>query len=258
MRLSDNQLFCLPWFIFISFQFDSHFIFADNVVKLLVPQEDADERSAIIEIRAGTVYRFMSIESRFVFVGFLFIGTRIQFDFEKIVLSRHFVIITGTGGLEASLFAQELFKMYENFAASQGWQFEVMSCTESDVGGYRVRCLLLFWISFVCQLRCEWNVDCEHSFFLLSNFHFMSTFLISLHKLIDLLFTRPPHPYSHKHLVFPSQECSAMVTGAGVFGKLKHESGVHRVQRIPATDPARRIHTSTATLAILPEAEEVR
>lgn len=119
----------------------------DSIVKSLVPREDADERSAIIEVRAGT------------------------------------------GGLEASLFAATLYTMYEKYAAAQGWQFERMSFTESDVGGIR--------------------------------------------------------------------EASALLTGAGVFGKLKFEAGVHRVQRVPTTEAAGRVHTSTATVAILPEAEEV-
>ena len=95
----------------------------------------------------------------------------------------------GTGGDEAALFAGDLFRMYERHAAKQGWKVEVISASESEVGGYK--------------------------------------------------------------------EVIASVTGAGVFGKLKFESGVHRVQRVPETEAGGRIHTSAATVAVLPEAEEV-
>ena len=114
---------------------------------LLLPKDAADEKNAILEIRAGT------------------------------------------GGDEAALFAGDLFRMYERYAASQGWRFEVASASEGEVGGYK--------------------------------------------------------------------EIIATVSGKGVFAKLKFESGVHRVQRVPATEGSGRIHTSAATVAVLPEAEEV-
>jgi len=98
-------------------------------------------------------------------------------------------IRTGTGGEEAALFAYELFRMYSKFAEKQGWRVEVMSTSESDVGGIK--------------------------------------------------------------------EVIATIEGRGVYSKLKYESGVHRVQRVPATEAAGRIHTSTVTVAVLPEAEEV-
>jgi peptide chain release factor 1 len=95
----------------------------------------------------------------------------------------------GTGGDEAALFAGDLFRMYQRFASSQGWQVEVVSSTDGDAGGYK--------------------------------------------------------------------EVIAEVSGDGVFGKMKFESGVHRVQRVPATEAQGRIHTSAATVAVLPKPEEV-
>lgn len=95
----------------------------------------------------------------------------------------------GTGGDEAALFAGDLFRMYERYAASQGWKVELISASEGEVGGYK--------------------------------------------------------------------EIIASISGAGVYAKLKFESGVHRVQRVPVTEGGGRIHTSAATVAVLPEAEEV-
>jgi peptide chain release factor 1 len=97
-------------------------------------------------------------------------------------------IRAGTGGDEAALFAYELFRMYSKFAEKQGWRVEVLSTSESGVGGLK--------------------------------------------------------------------EVIATVEGKGVYSRLKYESGVHRVQRVPATEASGRIHTSTATVAVLPEAEE--
>lgn len=95
----------------------------------------------------------------------------------------------GTGGDEAALFAAELFRMYQRFSELMGWKFEVISISDTGLGGYK--------------------------------------------------------------------EASATITGKNVFEKLKFESGVHRVQRVPATETQGRIHTSAATVAVLPEAEEV-
>lgn len=114
---------------------------------LLLPKDAADEKNAILEIRAGT------------------------------------------GGDEAALFAGDLFRMYERYAAEQGWRMEVASISEGEVGGFK--------------------------------------------------------------------EIIATISGRGVFAKLKFESGVHRVQRVPETEGSGRIHTSAATVAVLPEAEEV-
>jgi peptide chain release factor 1 len=98
-------------------------------------------------------------------------------------------IRAGTGGDEASLFAGDLFRMYERYAAKQGWKVEVISASDGTVGGYK--------------------------------------------------------------------EIVAEIRGRGAFARLKFESGVHRVQRVPNTEGSGRIHTSTATVAVLPEAAEV-
>src|SRR5262249_19869396 len=98
-------------------------------------------------------------------------------------------IRAGTGGDEAALFAGDLFRMYERYAAKQGWKVELMTASEGSMGGYK--------------------------------------------------------------------EIIAEVYGRGAFAKLKYESGVHRVQRVPDTEASGRIHTSTATVAVLPEAQDV-
>jgi peptide chain release factor 1 len=113
----------------------------------LLPKDAADERSVIVEVRAGT------------------------------------------GGDEAALFAADLFRMYSRYAELKGWKTEIISLSESDLGGFK--------------------------------------------------------------------EVIASISGEGVFARLKFESGVHRVQRIPATESGGRIHTSAATVAVLPEAEEI-
>ena len=114
---------------------------------MLLPKDEADERNAIIELRAGT------------------------------------------GGEEAALFAAELFRMYQRYAALHGWRFELLDLSETGIGGFK--------------------------------------------------------------------EASAAITGRNVFERLKFESGVHRVQRVPETEAGGRVHTSAATVAVLPEAEEV-
>jgi peptide chain release factor 1 len=98
-------------------------------------------------------------------------------------------IRAGTGGDEASLFAGDLFRMYERFAALQGWKVEVASASEGTVGGFK--------------------------------------------------------------------EIIAEVQGRGAYAKLKFESGTHRVQRVPDTETQGRIHTSAATVAVLPQVEDV-
>ncbi len=113
----------------------------------LLPKDAADDRPAMLEIRAGT------------------------------------------GGDEAALFAGDLYRMYERYAAGQGWKIEPISISASDVGGFK--------------------------------------------------------------------EVVVAIKGNGVFAKLKYESGVHRVQRVPVTESGGRIHTSAATVAVLPEPTEV-
>lgn len=118
-----------------------------DVQILLLPKGIADDKDAILEIRAGT------------------------------------------GGLEAALFAGDLFRMYERYSIHQGWKVELISINEGDIGGYK--------------------------------------------------------------------EIIATISGKGVFSKLKFESGVHRVQRIPETETGGRIHTSAATVAVLSEPKDV-
>ena len=95
----------------------------------------------------------------------------------------------GTGGEEAALFAGDLLRMYQRFAESEGWGFDVIELAETELGGVK--------------------------------------------------------------------EAVVHVKGEGVFARLKYESGVHRVQRVPETESGGRIHTSAATVAVLPEAEAV-
>jgi peptide chain release factor 1 len=98
-------------------------------------------------------------------------------------------IRAGTGGDEATLFAAEMFRMYTRFAETQGWKVEVLSTSESGVGGLK--------------------------------------------------------------------EVIAIIEGQRVYSRLKYESGVHRVQRVPQTEQQGRVHTSAVTVAVLPEAEDV-
>jgi peptide chain release factor 1 len=129
-------------------QLDHKFPELEQRIKLLLlPKDEADERNAILEVRAGT------------------------------------------GGEEAALFAAELFRMYQRYAVIKGWKFELMDLSETGIGGFK--------------------------------------------------------------------EAIAAITGRGVFERLKFESGVHRVQRVPETEASGRVHTSAATVAVLPEAEEV-
>jgi peptide chain release factor 1 len=106
-------------------------------------------------------------------------------DEKNIVLE----IRAGTGGDEATLFAAEIFRMYSRYAESHRWKVEVLSTSESGVGGLK--------------------------------------------------------------------EVIAIVEGRGVYSRLKYESGVHRVQRVPQTEQQGRVHTSAITVAVLPEAEDV-
>ena len=98
-------------------------------------------------------------------------------------------IRAGTGGLEASLFASDLFKMYEKVSHKKKWQLELISISKSEAGGLK--------------------------------------------------------------------EVIALIKGRNIYSTLKYESGVHRVQRVPDTETQGRVHTSAATVAVLPEAEEV-
>lgn len=98
-------------------------------------------------------------------------------------------IRAGTGGDEAALFAQEIFRMYSRYAERKGWKVETISASTTGIGGFK--------------------------------------------------------------------EVISMIEGGKVYSRLKYESGVHRVQRVPVTEASGRIHTSAVTVAILPEADEV-
>jgi len=119
----------------------------EEIKILLLPKDEADEKNAIVEFRAGA------------------------------------------GGDEAGIFAGELFEMYQKYATTQGWRCEIMSRSDTGVGGVK--------------------------------------------------------------------DAQMQISGTNVFARMKYESGVHRVQRVPATESGGRIHTSTATVAVLPEAEDV-
>lgn len=107
-----------------------------------------------------------------------------QNDGKNIVLE----IRGAVGGDEAALFAADLLNMYQHYAESQGWKFEIMEANQTSIGGYK--------------------------------------------------------------------EVSALISGSSVYSKLKYESGAHRVQRVPVTETQGRVHTSTATVLVMPEIEE--
>ena len=122
---------------------------------------------------------------------------KLEKDMEELILDKEtggdrdiiMEIRAGTGGLEASLFAADLLRMYSKYAAKKGWRVEIIDSSMSEKGGYK--------------------------------------------------------------------EAIISISGKGVYGHLKFESGTHRVQRVPETEASGRIHTSAATVAVLPEAEEV-
>ncbi|XP_031554279.1 uncharacterized protein LOC116291266 isoform X2 [Actinia tenebrosa] len=119
----------------------------EEIVKALIPKDEADENDAILEVRAGA------------------------------------------GGHEASLFAFQIFTMYQRFASYHNWKINVINISTNDSGGYK--------------------------------------------------------------------DASASISGAGVFGKMKFEVGTHRVQRVPVTESMGRVHTSTMTVAVLPQPKEI-
>jgi peptide chain release factor 1 len=130
------------------FDLSKRIIEIDKKIKIsLLPKDAADDKNAILEVRAGT------------------------------------------GGEEAALFAYKLFSMYQKYAEKNNWKFELLSISDTGLGGYK--------------------------------------------------------------------DASASISGRGVFARLKYESGGHRVQRVPETESQGRVHTSAATVAVLPEAEEV-
>jgi peptide chain release factor 1 len=154
---------------------------ADIDALIADPATDAEMRALAFAERPPVETRRAALEQQIR----LALIPRDAMDERNVILE----IRAGTGGDEASLFAGDLFRMYERFAAKEGWKVEVITANEGTMGGFK--------------------------------------------------------------------EIIAEIRGRGAYAKLKFESGVHRVQRVPDTEGAGRIHTSTATVAVLPEAEEV-
>src|SRR5262245_3868817 len=148
---------------------------------VIAEESDADMRAYAQEELQQLEQRFVRVEQELK----VLLVPKDPNDEKNVVLE----IRAGTGGDEASLFAAEVFRMYTRYAEAQRWNVEVLSTSESGVGGLK--------------------------------------------------------------------EVIALIEGKGAYSKLKYESGVHRVQRVPETEQQGRVHTSAITVAILPEAEEV-
>ncbi|MGB9145867.1 MAG: peptide chain release factor 1 [Acidobacteriaceae bacterium] len=149
--------------------------------RAMLNESDADIRAMAQEELSGLEEREPKIEEELK----LLLLPKDPNDEKNVVLE----IRAGTGGDEASLFAAEIFRMYTRFAEQHRWKVEVLSSSESSVGGLK--------------------------------------------------------------------EVIAIVEGDRVYSQMKYESGVHRVQRVPATETQGRVHTSAVTVAVLPEAEDV-
>jgi peptide chain release factor 1 len=148
---------------------------------VLADEKDADMRAYAQEELTGLEARVGRVEEELK----VLLLPKDPNDEKNIILE----IRAGTGGDEATLFAAELFRMYDRYAESHRWKVEVLSTSESGVGGLK--------------------------------------------------------------------EIIALIEGNRVYSRLKYESGVHRVQRVPQTEQQGRVHTSAVTVAVLPEAEEV-
>ena len=173
-------------------------------------------------------------------------------------------IRAGTGGDEAALFAGDLFRMYSRFAERQGWRLEIMSQSVGDAGGIKDVVALIEGKRVYSRLKYESGVHrvqrvpaTEAS----GRIHTSTATVAVLPEAEEV-----DVKIEEKDLridVYRSsgagglKEVIASIEGRGVYSRLKYESGVHRVQRVPATEASGRIHTSTATVAVLPEAEEV-
>ena len=153
----------------------------DAAKEMLHETSDAEEKAMLQEDIADNEAKLPTLEDE---IKVLLIPADPNDEKDTIVEIR-----AGVGGDEAAIFAGDLFKMYERFAASKGWKVEILSSSPSDAGGFKT-------IEF-------------------------------------------------------------KVTGDKVYSVMKYESGVHRVQRVPKTESQGRIQTSTATVAVLPEADEI-
>ena len=143
--------------------------------------ENDEMKELITEERDALIHKIPELEKK-VKIALI---PRDEADLKNAIIE----IRAGTGGEEAALFAASLFLMYQRYAENHKWKSEVLSISDTGIGGYK--------------------------------------------------------------------EASILISGAGVFSRLKFESGVHRVQRVPETESSGRVHTSAATVAVLPEAEEV-
>ena len=162
---------------YLSFEKDKH-----EINKILEEKNTDEELSKMAEVELNDIIlQFEKIEKKLK----LFLLPKDEADKKNAIIE----IRAGTGGLEASLFAGDLFKMYEKVSHKKKWVLELISISKSEAGGLK--------------------------------------------------------------------EVIASIKGTNIYSTLKYESGVHRVQRVPDTETQGRVHTSAATVAVLPEAEEV-
>ena len=146
---------------------------------------DPDQDPELKQMATDEFYRLKEVLPKMEHEMQLLLLPKDEADDRGVVLE----VRAGTGGEEAALFAAELFRMYERYAALKGWQFNTLSLNETGLGGYK--------------------------------------------------------------------EAVAEISGNSVFARLKFESGAHRVQRVPETETSGRVHTSAATVAVLPQAKEI-
>ena len=144
------------------------------------------------------------------------------------------------GGDEAQLFAGDLLQMYQKYAESQGWRFEVMEASYNGVGGIKEVVAMVSGQSVYSKLKYE------------SGAHRVQRVPVTESQ--GWRFEVMEASYNG---VGGIKEVVAMISGQSVYSKLKYESGAHRVQRVPVTESQGRVHTSTATVLVMPEIEEV-
>ena len=163
-------------------QYNSYNKDKEGLKKILDDESDSDEMKEMAQIELDELEeKFKENEKKIK----LYLLPKDEADKKNAIIE----IRAGTGGLEASLFASDLFKMYEKICHKKNWTLELISISRSDAGGLK--------------------------------------------------------------------EVIALIKGTNIYSTLKYESGVHRVQRVPDTETQGRVHTSAATVAVLPEAEEI-
>ena len=163
-------------------QYNSYNKDKEGLKKILGDESDSDEMKEMAQIELDELEeKFKENEKKIK----LYLLPKDEADKKNAIIE----IRAGTGGLEASLFASDLFKMYEKICHKKKWTLELISISRSDAGGLK--------------------------------------------------------------------EVIALIKGTNIYSTLKYESGVHRVQRVPDTETQGRVHTSAATVAVLPEAEEI-